>query len=455
MISNLQTELSLLNDLNATMERKLIELNDAVKVKEMYIEHMHHNIERLIHELTDDQPQNKIKSDPVKEISQNTISESSKACNDVHQMGEVELFCKLRTTIALLGHHSIAHQNYDTIHTKKIESLREDLLSVQGYATDVENKNADLQMQLTISSEKLHNIERAHRSEKLKFNTKVQEMQEKLHGREVEIAMLKSTANDLKEELVSLRHLFTDREERLSLCFTEERSLLQQQLADALQSLENEKTVAATKLKESFDALSRKEEEVKRVTKEFGLIQSELFLVMEQLNFEMKDMQDNVSSLREIVSEKDCIIQELQKHKSMHCRCANLLPYHKGDLNTESWEEVESSRELAEFEAILLGSEIFPFFDLPQKCSLTTEKHISQGFKPNVPTHTSLKCDHADQSNVSAMLGHPCLDSTNNDTEAATADDESERHVDVADFLFGRGTASLLRSSQKTPRLGG
>jgi hypothetical protein len=261
--------------------------------------------------------------------------------------------------------------------------------------------------------------------------------------------MLKSTANDLKEELVSLRHLFTDREERLLLCFAEERSLLQQQLVDALQSLENEKNVAATKLKESFDALSRKEEEVKLVTKEFGLIQSELFLVMEQLNFEMKDMQDNVSSLREIVSEKDCIIQELQKHKSMQCRCANLLPYHKVDLNTESWEEVESSRELAEFGAILLGSEIFPFFDFPQKSSLTSEKHISQGDKGNVPTHKSLKYDDVDRNNLSAMLGHPCLDSTNNDTEAATADDESEKHVDVADFLFGRGTASLLRTSKK------
>jgi hypothetical protein len=291
----------------------------------------------------------------------------------------------------------------------------------------------------------------AQQSEKYKFNTFVQEMQEKLHSRETEIAMLKSTANSLNEELVSLRHRLTVSEERFT-CIAEERSLLQQQLADALQILESEKAVAATKLQESFDALSRKEEEVKLVTKEFGLIQSELFSVMEQLQFEMKDMQHNVSSLREIVSEKDCIIQELQKHKRIHCRCASVLPYPKGDFNTVSWEEVESFREHAEFEAILLGSEILPIFDSPQSSS-TSENHISQGDEGSVPTYPSSKRDPATQSNFSEMLNHPSLDTKNNDAEAATTDDESETHADVADFLFGRGTASLLRTSKKNQQL--
>lgn len=428
------------------MERNIMELNDAVKAKEMYIELMHHNIEKLIHELTGGQPQDKRNNNTLKEILRDASVESDEACNDAYQSGEVELFGKLRS-IAMQDRHSITLTEYDTIHTKEVESLQEDLLSVQGSAKYLKQKNTELQMQLTIQSEKLHNMELAHQSEKYNLNTFVQEMQEKLHSREAENAILKSTANDLNEELVSLHQLLMGREERFS-CIAEERSLLQQQLEDALQSLDNEKALAATKLQESFDALSRKEEEVKLVTKEFGLIQSELFLVMEQLQFEMKDMQHNVSSLREIVSEKDCIIQELQKHKSIHCRCASLLPYRKADLNTVSWEEVD-----AEFGAILMGSEILPLFDTPQSSS-TSENHTSQGDKGSVSTYPSLKRDPASQSNLSEMLNHPALDTKSNDTEAANTDDESESHAEVADFLFGRGTASLLRTSNKNQQLG-
>lgn len=449
------------------MEPKIIELEDSVRLKNRYIDHMHRNLKTLIYELTEQPQDNSESATPDATLDSTCLGTSPPCCRDASDRVEDELLCMLRSVAFFIKNHggrqSYSLRKYGSFHTERMDSVNEDLFSIQSIAHYLEQKNTELQMQLTKSSEKLHNMDLLHESEKSEYKAKYQEMLQALSSREAEILQLNTASHDLNEELKSVRLLLAERDEKLSTleaaaieddmtkhqlltkliqandertCIAEERSILQQQLADTLQNFKNESAVAATKLQESYDALSRKEEEVKLVTKEFGLIQSELFSVMEQLNVEMKDLQDNVSSLREIVNEKDRIIEGLQKHKSIRCNCTQgILPFKEVNFNTETAirEEAESSRELAEFGAILLGSES-PFFNFSQSSVLS-----------------GVLTDKVDTSSsgVPTMVGDQSLKCKNNDT-SVTTDDDPEKHVDLADLLFGRGTTSLLRTSKNT-----
>lgn len=178
--------------------------------------------------------------------------------------------------------------------------------------------------------------------------------------------------------------------------------------------IESTKDSAASQLQESSEALNRKEQEVQLLTKEFGTIQSELFSVMEQLNVEMKDLQGNISTLRDISNVKDKIIEELQTEKNVriHEQLNSIQNCLLSDLVTlpSAKSDIEKSHDLSEADSET------PIIVLPYECDIE----------------------------------HPAISKPNDENSSVASNtDESTDLVDLADLFFGIGTSSLLRTPRK------